>query len=196
MACSLTPRYHTAYSSPERRNMYASLQSPLRGPPRTKFTTYRSLIYVGGIMLYKFGLEFFTGSITALASDRFGASAFTKREAVPPSLLASSDERETCCSRRRSGHQPGCAVRGRHPHRAHDQALVHESRPRWFRIALWLDDRHPAHRGRCNRYVSCPLANIVPGPLELLPHNKGGKIKPAIARDAVYGSWNPDAVSP
>lgn len=36
-------------------------------------------IYIGGIMFYKFGLEFFNGSITTLASDRFKAAAtFTK----------------------------------------------------------------------------------------------------------------------
>lgn len=36
-------------------------------------------IYIGGIMMYKFGLEFFNGSITTLATDRFRAeSAITK----------------------------------------------------------------------------------------------------------------------
>jgi len=36
-------------------------------------------IYILGIMFYKFGLEFFNGSITTLASDRFkAASTFTK----------------------------------------------------------------------------------------------------------------------
>lgn len=36
-------------------------------------------IYIGGIMLYKFGLEFFNGSITTLATDRFkAANTFTK----------------------------------------------------------------------------------------------------------------------
>jgi len=40
-----------------------------------------SAFYIGGIMMYKFGLEFFNGSITTLATDRFKASnAFTKRE--------------------------------------------------------------------------------------------------------------------
>ncbi|ORY89072.1 major facilitator superfamily domain-containing protein [Leucosporidium creatinivorum] len=35
--------------------------------------------YIGGIMFYKLGLEFFNGSITTLATDRFNASnAFTK----------------------------------------------------------------------------------------------------------------------
>jgi hypothetical protein len=38
-----------------------------------------SAFYIGGIMMYKFGLEFFNGSITTLATDRFKASnAFTK----------------------------------------------------------------------------------------------------------------------
>jgi len=36
-------------------------------------------VYIGGIMFYKLGLEFFNGSITTLATDRFKASnAFTK----------------------------------------------------------------------------------------------------------------------
>ncbi|TFK29198.1 hypothetical protein FA15DRAFT_430422 [Coprinopsis marcescibilis] len=35
--------------------------------------------YIGGIMCYKFGIEFFNGSIIALAADRFGAAhAYTK----------------------------------------------------------------------------------------------------------------------
>jgi len=38
-----------------------------------------SAIYIGGIMFYKLGLEFFNGSITTLATDRFkSANAFTK----------------------------------------------------------------------------------------------------------------------
>jgi hypothetical protein len=36
-------------------------------------------IYIGGIMFYKLGLEFFNGSITTLATDRFkAANTFTK----------------------------------------------------------------------------------------------------------------------
>ncbi|PPQ82284.1 hypothetical protein CVT25_008434 [Psilocybe cyanescens] len=36
-------------------------------------------IYIAGIMMYKFGLEFFNGSITTLATDRFkSAATFTK----------------------------------------------------------------------------------------------------------------------
>jgi MFS family permease len=36
-------------------------------------------IYIGGIMLYKFGLEAFNGSIATLAQDRFNAQhTFTK----------------------------------------------------------------------------------------------------------------------
>lgn len=38
-----------------------------------------SAFYIGGIFFYKWGLEFFNGSITTLATDRFKASnAFTK----------------------------------------------------------------------------------------------------------------------
>lgn len=38
-----------------------------------------SAIYIGGIMFYKLGLEFFNGSITTLATDRFkSANTFTK----------------------------------------------------------------------------------------------------------------------
>ena len=38
-----------------------------------------SAIYIGGIMFYKLGLEFFNGSITTLATDRFqSTNAFTK----------------------------------------------------------------------------------------------------------------------
>ena len=40
-----------------------------------------SALYVAGIMMYKLGLEFFNGSITTLATDRFrAANTFTKRE--------------------------------------------------------------------------------------------------------------------
>lgn len=38
---------------------------------------YRSIfraIYIGGIMFYKLGLEFFNGSITTLAADRFAST--------------------------------------------------------------------------------------------------------------------------
>jgi len=39
-----------------------------------------SAIYIAGIMFYKLGLEFFNGSITTLATDRFqSTNAFTKR---------------------------------------------------------------------------------------------------------------------
>jgi hypothetical protein len=45
-------------------------------------------IYILGIMFYKFGLEFFNGSITTLASDRFkAASTFTKRVSYQPQTL-------------------------------------------------------------------------------------------------------------
>jgi hypothetical protein len=38
-----------------------------------------SAIYIAGIMCYKLGLEFFNGSITTLATDRFNAAkTFTK----------------------------------------------------------------------------------------------------------------------
>lgn len=38
-----------------------------------------SAIYIAGIMFYKLGLEFFNGSITTLATDRFkSANTFTK----------------------------------------------------------------------------------------------------------------------
>ncbi|KDR78225.1 hypothetical protein GALMADRAFT_138347 [Galerina marginata CBS 339.88] len=51
-------RKMTAYSGAEKRNI---------------------AIYIGGIMMYKFGLEFFNGSITTLATDRFKATnTFTK----------------------------------------------------------------------------------------------------------------------
>ena len=40
-----------------------------------------SAVYVLGIMFYKLGLEFFNGSITTLATDRFQAAhTFTKCE--------------------------------------------------------------------------------------------------------------------
>ena len=40
-----------------------------------------SALYIAGIMMYKLGLEFFNGSITTLATDRFkAANTFTKRE--------------------------------------------------------------------------------------------------------------------
>ena len=38
-----------------------------------------SAVYIAGIMFYKLGLEFFNGSITSLATDRFtSARTFTK----------------------------------------------------------------------------------------------------------------------
>lgn len=44
---------------------------------------FSSAIYIGGIMMYKFGLEFFNGSITTLATDRFKAvNTFTKRTKI------------------------------------------------------------------------------------------------------------------
>ena len=48
---------------------------------------YVSGIYIVGIMFYKLGLEFFNGSITTLATDRFrAASAFTKSMAFMSEL--------------------------------------------------------------------------------------------------------------
>jgi hypothetical protein len=44
--------------------------------------TAYSAFYIGGIMFYKLGLEFFNGSITTLATDRFKeARTFMKCEA-------------------------------------------------------------------------------------------------------------------
>lgn len=49
-----------------------------------------SAFYIGGIMFYKLGLEFFNGSITTLATDRFNsASTFTKRASYH--VLSSAD---------------------------------------------------------------------------------------------------------
>lgn len=36
-------------------------------------------IYIVGIMFYKLGLEAFTGSVTAMAVDRFAGQAFKKQ---------------------------------------------------------------------------------------------------------------------
>ncbi|KAF9120354.1 hypothetical protein BGW39_011483 [Mortierella sp. 14UC] len=49
------------------------------GNPFADFTATERrnvIIYMAGIMLYKFGLEAFTGSIILLAQDRFGTSAY------------------------------------------------------------------------------------------------------------------------
>ncbi|KAF9205609.1 hypothetical protein BGZ49_003781 [Haplosporangium sp. Z 27] len=49
------------------------------GNPFSDFTALERrnvIIYMAGIMLYKFGLEAFTGSITLLATDRFKESTF------------------------------------------------------------------------------------------------------------------------
>ncbi|KAF9900333.1 hypothetical protein EC991_007476 [Linnemannia zychae] len=49
------------------------------GNPFADFTATERrnvMIYMAGIMLYKFGLEAFTGSVTLLATDRFGTSAY------------------------------------------------------------------------------------------------------------------------
>jgi hypothetical protein len=47
--------------------------------------------YIAGIMMYKLGLEFFNGSITTLATDRFNsANTFTKRKFIDPLTHAKS----------------------------------------------------------------------------------------------------------
>lgn len=52
-----------------------SLSFPRGSAERSAF----SAIYIAGIMFYKLGLEFFNGSITTLATDRFKAAhTFTK----------------------------------------------------------------------------------------------------------------------
>lgn len=54
-------------SSNRRLNIFFILISSLRA------------VYVAGIMFYKLGIEFFNGSITTLATDRFQtAHTFTK----------------------------------------------------------------------------------------------------------------------
>ena len=49
-------------------------------PPNKSLQIYLyRAIYIAGIMFYKLGLEFFNGSITTLATDRFStAHTFTK----------------------------------------------------------------------------------------------------------------------
>ncbi|TFK29211.1 hypothetical protein FA15DRAFT_700475 [Coprinopsis marcescibilis] len=43
------------------------------------YSSGKAAFYIGGIMCYKFGIEFFNGSIIALAADRFNAAhAYTK----------------------------------------------------------------------------------------------------------------------
>lgn len=52
---------------------------------KIKFVTNElfSGFYIVGIMMYKFGLEFFNGSITTLATDRFNSTnTFTKRKFI------------------------------------------------------------------------------------------------------------------
>ncbi|KAG0018138.1 hypothetical protein BGZ81_010385 [Podila clonocystis] len=55
------------------------------GSPYENFTSTEKrnlLIYMAGIMMYKFGLEAFTGSITLLAQDRFDKSVSLRNTAI------------------------------------------------------------------------------------------------------------------
>lgn len=54
------------------------LRLPIASQPSSQL--HLSAVYIAGIMFYKLGLEFFNGSITTLATDRFQAAhTFTKR---------------------------------------------------------------------------------------------------------------------
>lgn len=66
-----------AYTLLEKRNMWVFIFAALK---TLALTPFGSAFYIGGIMCYKFGIEFFNGSIIALAADRFNAAhAYTKR---------------------------------------------------------------------------------------------------------------------
>lgn len=67
-----------AWSLEEKRNMSALALSIFPPNKSLQIYLYRA-IYIAGIMFYKLGLEFFNGSITTLATDRFStAHTFTK----------------------------------------------------------------------------------------------------------------------
>lgn len=106
--------------------------------------------------MYKFGLEFFNGSITTLATDRFTATnAFTKRK-LPSDLRTTSTSAETVFffffligpgnqSWRCVGCQPGSAMCGGNSHRAAHQKMADEDGADECDFALCAYDGYSAY---------------------------------------------------
>jgi len=73
------PLISCVFQHTRRRRGVTCVYSPHSYPSGWAYRFVISAIYIGGIMFYKLGLEFFNGSITTLATDRFkSANAFTK----------------------------------------------------------------------------------------------------------------------
>ena len=104
-------------------------------------------------MMYKLGLEFFNGSITTLATDRFNAAnTFTKRKLLSnrsQHTLTFNNSSWCCLGRQSSGTVCWC-----YPYCPAGQATPHPHSPRGRDINFRSHDSYSPHRRRRDRYVT------------------------------------------
>jgi len=138
------------------------------------FLSY-SAFYIAGIMMYKFGLEFFNGSITTLATDRFkSAQTFTKRKN----------------SFRNSPHYWPCLFI---PLVGAAQGINQAAQCVGAILISPLIKKFPTRT-----ILACSIFffGLMTALLLIVDAATGGEIKPKGAKSPSYGHWNPNLVRP
>lgn len=140
-------------------------------------------------MFYKLGLEFFNGSITTLATDRFtAATTFTKRVLQSIHLFNDAEPLRFQLALLQESIRPlNVLARFSLLHWSKNGPQEPCSLAQYSFSVSWLSSYSSS--------IAPPVRSLSPRLFNLKPHpSPGGKMKPAGATKPHYGDWNPNLV--